>query len=151
MMPLIEHREFIQAPIERCFDLARDVEIHTQTTGNTQEKAVGGITTGLLQAGDIVTWEAVHLGVRQRLTAKVTVMNRPYYFEDVMVKGAFHSFHHIHEFIEQDNETVMIDRFQYRSPFGPIGVIADKLFLESYMRKFLVSRAKALKEIAESM
>ncbi len=150
-MPLIEHHEFIKAPIERCFDLARDVEIHTRTTANTQEKAVGGVTTGLLQAGDVVTWEAVHLGIRQRLTAKVTVMNRPYWFEDIMMKGAFHSFHHIHEFKEQDNGTLMIDRFQYQSPFGPIGVIADKLFLESYMRKFIVNRAIALREIAESM
>lgn len=150
-MPLIEHHEFIKAPIERCFDLARDVEIHMRTTANTREKAVGGITTGLLQAGDIVTWEAVHLGIRQRLTAKVTVMNRPYSFEDIMVKGAFQSFHHVHEFIEQDDGTLMIDHFQYQSPLGPIGVLADKLFLESYMRKFIVNRAIALREIAESM
>ena len=45
---------------------------------------------------------------------------------------------------------VMIDRFQYRSPFGLVGVIADKLFLESYMRNFIVSRARALKHIAEN-
>lgn len=150
-MPLIEHRQFIKAPIERCFDLSRDVEIHTRTTANTREKAVGGITTGLLQAGDVVTWEATHFGIRQRLTAKVTVMNRPYSFEDIMMKGAFHSFHHVHEFIEQDGGTLMIDRFQYQSPLGPIGVLADKLFLESYMRKFIVNRAIALREIAESM
>ncbi|MFJ7935451.1 cell division protein [Sporosarcina sp. NPDC096371] len=150
-MPLIEHHEFIDAPIERCFDLARDVEIHTQTTASTKEKAVGGVTTGLLQAGDIVTWEAVHFGIKQRLTAQVTVMNRPYWFEDIMVKGAFHSFHHIHEFIEKNNGTLMIDCFHYQSPFGPIGVIADKLFLESYMKKFIVNRAMALKAIAESM
>ncbi|MEK5037205.1 SRPBCC family protein [Sporosarcina sp. FSL K6-3457] len=150
-MPLIEHREFIKSPIERCFDLARDVEIHTQTTADTREKAVGGITTGLLQAGDLVTWEAVHFGIRQRLTAKVTVMNRPYSFGDIMVRGAFHSFHHVHEFIEQDGGTLMIDRFQYQSPLGPIGVLADKLFLESYMRKFIVNRAIALREIAESV
>ena len=116
-MPLIEHHQFIKAPIERCFDLARNVEIHTQTTANTREKAVGGVTTGLLQAGDVVTWEAVHFGIRQRLTAKVTVINRPYSFEDIMVKGAFHSFHHIHEFMEKDNGTLMIDHFQYQSPF----------------------------------
>ena len=150
-MPLIEHREFIKAPIERCFDLARDVEIHTRTTANTQEKAVGGVTTGLLQDGDIVTWEAVHFGIRQRLTAEVTVLNRPYSFEDIMVRGAFHSFHHVHEFIEQDEGTLMIDRFQYQSPLGPIGVLADKLFLESYMRKFIVNRSIALRKIAESM
>ncbi|MEK5068490.1 SRPBCC family protein [Sporosarcina sp. FSL K6-1508] len=149
-MPLIEHQEFIKASVERCFDLARDVDIHTQTTKGTKEKAVGGVTTGLLLAGDVVTWEAVHFGIRQRLTAKVTIMNEPYLFEDIMVKGAFHSFTHVHEFIEKDNGTLMIDRFRYKSPFGPIGVIADKLFLQSYMKNFIVSRAKALKQIAES-
>ena len=149
-MPLIEHHQFIHAPIERCFDLARDVNVHTRTTEGTKEKAVGGVTTGLLSAGDIVTWEAVHFGIKQRLTAKITLMNRPYLFEDVMVQGAFHSFTHIHEFIEKDNGTLMIDRFQYTSPFGLIGVIADKVFLESYMGNFIMTRAKALKHIAES-
>ncbi|KAA0944373.1 SRPBCC family protein [Sporosarcina sp. ANT_H38] len=149
-MPIIEHQEFVQASVERCFDLARDVDVHTRTTEGTKEKAVGGITTGLLLAGDVVTWEAVHFGIRQRLTAKVTVMDRPYKFEDIMVKGAFHSFHHIHEFIEMDNGTLMIDRFQYTSPYGLIGVIADKLFLESYMRNFIMSRARALRHIAEN-
>ena len=62
------------------------------TTVETKEKAVGGVTTGLLLAGDVVTWEAVHFGIRQRLTAKITEMDRPYMFEDIMVKGAFHSF-----------------------------------------------------------
>ncbi|WP_438312636.1 SRPBCC family protein [Sporosarcina sp. FA9] len=149
-MPLIEHREFILAPIEVCFDLARDVDIHTQTSAHTEEKVVGGVLTGLMEAGDTVTWEAVHLGVKQKLTAKVTVMNRPYRFEDIMLKGAFHSFKHIHEFIKLENGTIMIDYFQYKSPFGLLGVVADKLFLEKYMRNFIVNRAKALKQIAES-
>ena len=41
VMPLIVHREFIRAPIEHCFDLARDVDIHTQTTVNTNEQVIG--------------------------------------------------------------------------------------------------------------
>ena len=55
-MPVIEHQQFIHAPIEVCFDLARNVEIHTQTTSKTKERAVGGVTEGLLEEGDIVTW-----------------------------------------------------------------------------------------------
>jgi len=149
-MPLIEHREFISAPIEVCFDLARDVDVHTQTAKHTEERVVDGVLTGLMEAGDTVTWEAVHLGKKQKLTAKITVMNRPYRFEDIMVKGAFHSFKHIHEFIKQENGTVMIDYFQYKSPFGLLGVIADKLFLEKYMKEFIVKRAQVLKQIAES-
>ncbi|WP_010194791.1 SRPBCC family protein [Bacillus sp. m3-13] len=148
-MPLIKHSQFIKAPVEICFDLARNVDIHTQTTSKTNERAVAGVTEGLLEQGDTVTWEATHFGIKQRLTAKVTVLEAPYKFVDVMVKGAFHSFTHTHQFVEADGGTIMIDNFQFKSPFGLIGVAVDKLFLERYMRKFIVLRAKELRKIAE--
>ncbi|WP_425310977.1 hypothetical protein [Fictibacillus nanhaiensis] len=44
----------------------------------------------------------------------------------------------------------MTDQFDYKSPFGMIGRLADRLFLEKYMTDFIVRRAKALKEIAEN-
>jgi ligand-binding SRPBCC domain-containing protein len=150
-MPVIEHQQFIKAPVEVCFDLARNVDIHTQTTSKTKERAVRGVTEGLLEQGDTVTWEAIHFGIKQRLTAKVTLMEKPHKFVDIMVKGAFQSFVHTHQFIEEADGTIMIDKFQFKSPFGLIGVVADKLFLEKYMRAFIVSRAKALKKIAENM
>ncbi|ANX13587.1 cell division protein [Fictibacillus arsenicus] len=149
-MPVIKHQEYIKAPIEVCFDLARNVDIHTVTTSHTKERALGGVTSGLMENGDSVTWEAVHLGVKQRLTAKIIEMDRPYQFVDVMVEGAFHSFRHTHTFEVKDKGTVMTDHFDYKSPFGVIGKLADRLFLERYMTDFLVRRAKALKEIAEN-
>lgn len=148
-MPIIKHKTFIKAPIDMCFDLARNVEIHTTTTSQTQERAVGGVTTGLLKKGDEVTWEAIHFGVKQRVTAKISKMNEPYTFTDVLVKGAFHSFTHTHEFIENGSGTIMKDIFEYKSPFGILGQLADRLFLEKYMRNFLISRAIELKKIAE--
>lgn len=148
-MPIIKHDIYIDAPINICFDLARNVEVHTETTINTKEKAIAGVTVGLMENGDTVTWQATHLGVKQKLTAKITEMEKPYKFTDVMVKGAFHSFSHIHEFIESGTGTIMKDTFSYKSPFGVLGKIADKLFLENYMRNFIVNRAKELKRIAE--
>ncbi|MCM3674776.1 SRPBCC family protein [Peribacillus simplex] len=150
-MPVIEYQQFIKAPVELCFDLARSVDIHTKTTAKTKEIAVDGAIEGLLEEGDTVTWEAIHFGIKQRLKAQVTFMEKPNKFVDIMVKGAFHSFVHTHQFIEKTGGTIMIDKFQYKSPFGPFGVVADKLFLEKYMREFIVSRAKALKKIAENM
>ncbi|KAB2335583.1 SRPBCC family protein [Bacillus mesophilum] len=150
-MPIIEHQQFIKAPVDICFDLARNVDIHTQTTSKTRERAVSGVTEGLLEQGDMVTWEAFHFGMKQRLTAKVTEMEKPHTFVDVMVTGAFHSFVHTHQFINEAGGTIMIDKFQYKSPFGLIGVVADKVFLEKYMREFIISRAKALKKIAENI
>jgi len=148
-VPIIKHDIFIDAPREVCFDLARNVEVHTITTSNTKERAVGGVTKGYLEENDCVTWEATHFGVRQRLTAKVTEMKKPYTFTDVLVKGAFHSFTHTHKFIENGNGTIMKDNFQYKSPLGIIGLVVDKLFLEKYMRNFIISRAIQIKKIAE--
>lgn len=150
-MPTIKQEVHIQAHIEVCFDLARSVDVHMETTGRTQERAVDGVTTGLMESGDSVTWEAVHLGVRQRLTAKIIEMEKPYQFTDVMVKGAFRSFTHTHEFKESDTGTIMKDTFSYESPFGIFGKLADLLFLERYMRKFIAARALELKRIAERL
>ncbi|QAS52111.1 SRPBCC family protein [Halobacillus litoralis] len=150
-MPVIQHEQFIQAPAKLCFDLARDVDIHTKTTGATKEKAVGGVTNGLLEEGDTVTWEATHFGIRQQLTAKVTFMEKPSQFNDVMVRGAFKSFIHTHRFVEKEGGTMMIDTFDYKSPLGVVGVIADKWFLEKYMTAFIISRAEELKKVAENI
>jgi len=149
IMPVIKHDIYINAPINVCFDLVRNVEVHTETTSKTKERAIDGVTVGLMENSDTVTWEATHLGVRQKLTAKIIEMEKPYKFTDVMVKGAFHSFTHTHEFIESGTGTIMKDTFSYKSPFGILGKIADKLFLEKYMRNFILNRAKELKRIAE--
>ncbi|RAZ69579.1 SRPBCC family protein [Planococcus maitriensis] len=149
-MPMIYHETYIEAPIERVFDLARSIEVHIETVPKTNERAIAGTTSGLMELGDWVTWKATHLGVRQKLTSKITEMERPYRFSDAMVKGAFHSFHHTHEFTESGSGTLMKDWFVYRAPFGVIGKIADKLFLERHMEKFLSTRAAELKRIAEN-
>lgn len=149
-MPVIEIEIMIQAPIERCFDLARDVRVHTETVSHTREKVIG-TSAPLLNCGDTVTWEAVHFGIRQRLTAKIIEMNRPFQFTDIQVKGAFHSFTHSHLFREGNGGTMMKDVFEYQSPFGIFGKLVDRLFLEHYMERFLSDRANALKRIAEEM
>ena len=149
-MPTIRIATSIDAPAERCFDLARDVGAHLRSTPGTGERAVGGVTIGLLELGDEVTWEARHLGIRQRLTARISRFERPVLFEDVMVRGAFASLRHVHEFLPRDGGTTMIDTFTFTSPLGPVGAIVDRLFLAGYMRRLLVSRANELKRMAES-
>ena len=44
----------------------------------------------------------------------------------------------------------MKDRWQHRSPFGPLGWLVDRLVLGRYMRLLLKTRNAALKREAES-
>ena len=150
-MPLLRVETIIHAPREVCFDLARDVGAHLASTAQTGERVVAGKLAGLLDLGDTVTWEARHLGVRQRLTARITRMDRPAMFVDEMVSGAFAEFQHTHEFEALAEGTRMCDRFVYRSPLGPLGRLADVLFLERYMQRFLEHRAAVLKAEAEKI
>jgi len=139
----------INATIEICFDLARDIDAHKLSTGKTNEKAVAGRTTGLCEEGDTITWEAKHFGIKQSLTVEITKMERPFMFEDRMVKGAFKSMKHQHSFEERDGKTILTDKFEYQTPFGIFGQIFDAFILKNYMKKFLASRNNVLKSMAE--
>ena len=67
-----------------------------------------------------------------------------------MVAGAFKSMRHDHEFFEHPNGTLMVDRFEFQSPFGILGSLVDWLVLLAYMRRFLFRRNSILKKLAES-
>ncbi len=136
---------------EQCFDLARDIPLHCATAVDTGEHAIDGVTEGLIGLGESVTFEAVHFGIRQRLTAKVVEFEFPVRFVDEMTQGAFKSLRHIHEFTPQDGGTLMRDTLIWTSPLGIIGRIADCLFLIRHMKKFLMKRNANLKAYAEGL
>lgn len=148
-MPTIRIELLIEAPADVCFDLARSIDIHAKSTAQTKERPVAGRTSGLIELGESVTWEAVHFGIKQRLTAEITEMDRPRRFVDEQVRGAFKSFTHAHEFIAVQNGTLMIDIFHYTSPLGVLGRWADRWFLKAYMHDFLLQRNLYIKHAAE--
>lgn len=150
-MPVITLETLIHAPIELCFDLSRDIDLHMCSTQQSREVAVAGVTTGLIGLGEQVTWEATHFGVRQRLTSRITAYDRPAHFRDSQVSGAFKRFDHDHWFESTpDGSTLIRDLFDYEPPLGWLGILADHLFLEKYMRSLLQRRNSVIKQVAEA-
>jgi ligand-binding SRPBCC domain-containing protein len=150
-MVSIEQRMQITAPIQRCFDLSRSIELHLLGTKDTGEQAVGGVRAGLIGPDEFVRWRAKHLGVRQHLTSKITAFDFPNYFQDTMTEGAFKFMQHDHFFTALgDSQTEMRDRFTFAAPLPVLGSIAEHLFLRRYMDRFLRRRNEILKQVAES-
>ena len=149
-MPIIRLSIDIGAPPSRCFDLARSVDAHVASTAGTNERAIEGVTTGLLGLGDEVTWRARHFGITQTLTSRITAFDRPKRFQDSMVRGVFARIVHDHEFAATPAGTQVIDVFDYAAPLGLLGRLAERLFLNAYMTKLLRQRAEVLKRLAES-
>lgn len=150
-MPQLILDTVIEAPLKVVFDLARSIDVHMYSTKETGEKAVEGVTTGLIEVGQTVRWRAKHLGVKQTLTVQITAMEKPNYFEDKMIQGVFQSMDHQHHFEElADGKVLMRDIFNFSAPFGVLGRFVEWLFLTAYMRRFLEERNQSIKEVAES-
>ena len=149
-MPLIHLTTFIEAPLERVFDLSRSVDIHKFTMTDHQEKILDGVMSGLMNLNDTVTWKAKHFYKERTLTVKLTKLQKPDLFIDEQVKGDFVMMKHEHYFKPVENGTIMIDQFQFESPKGFLGNIVNKLFLTRYMTRLLEERNAVIKKVAES-
>jgi len=149
-MPTIHLTTFVAAPAERVFDLSRSIDLHKKSMSHTGEQAVAGTTSGLIEMNDTVTWKAKHLFKTRILKIKITEMSRPFSFTDELVNGDFKSMKHEHHFRQIENGSLIIDLFNFESPYGYLGKIANQVVLTRYMRNLLERRNKSIKEAAET-
>lgn len=149
-MPRIHLTTFIAAPVERIFDLSRSISLHKLSTAQTGEEAIAGVTSGLIKLNETVTWQAKHLLKKRQFTSKITAMTAPIDFTDEMIKGDFKSFRHEHHFKAIDNGTIMIDIVDFETPYGTLGQLVNRIFLQKYMTNLLSKRNSVIKNYAET-
>ena len=140
----------IKASIQTVFDASRNIDIHQLSANKSNEKAIAGVTSGLINRNETVTWRGKHFRLYLTHKSRITAMEIPNYLVDEMVKGHFKSFKHEHTFTEKNGDIVMIDFLQYETPIGLFGKFFDRYFLEKHMRIFLLERNNVLKNLAEN-
>ncbi|MCB4799973.1 SRPBCC family protein [Neotamlana laminarinivorans] len=150
-MPLIEVETEINADIKKCFDLARDIDFYRESVKNSTEIPINGKISGLVEKGDITTWEISHLFFSQHITLRVSEFNNPFLFTDVLVSGNFKAYKHEHIFKPIKANTLMVDRFFFQSKNGIIGKIYDSCILKYHVKKLIIHRNTLLKTKAESI
>lgn len=148
-MAIIEISTFINNTPEVVFDLSRSIDLHIESTAKTNEKAVAGVTSGLIGLNQTVTWEAYHLFKKRYFTSQITEFNYPFSFTDQMIKGDLKYFLHRHIFERKGNATLMKDEIILKAPYGYIGKIIMAFFLKNYFKGFLIQRNAVIKQYAE--
>jgi ligand-binding SRPBCC domain-containing protein len=149
-MKTIRLTTLIAAPVDRCFKLSTSVDLHMAAAKRAGEVAIDGVTSGLMREGERVTWRGRHFGLKLTHESLLEI-SRPYsYFRDVMVRGAFAMFEHEHYFAPMNDGTRMRDELRFAAPLGPLGWLAERMFLKRHLTKFLRRRNAVLKEVAES-
>lgn len=129
-----------------CREASISIWPHPNWTG---ERAIAGVTSGLIGFGQQVTWEERHFGFKLHHTSRITEYDRPHHFQDCMVRGRFKSFCHDHYFESHNDGTVMRDEMEFTAPYGIIGNLFENALLKSHMKDLLLRRNKAIKQAAE--
>lgn len=148
-MPLIHLTTFVQAPIERVFDLSRNIDLHKESMRQHREEAVAGTRFGLIEKNETVTWKAKHFFKTRVMRIRITEMQQPVRFVDEQQDGSFKLMKHEHHFKPCENGTIMIDLFHFESPYGAIGKLLNSFYLTRYMKSLLQQRNSTIKEYAE--
>jgi len=149
-MPNIHLTTFIAAPVDRVFDLSRNIDLHKKSMIKHKEEAVAGIRFGLIEKDETVTWKAKHLFKTRILRSKITEMIKPQVFVDEQSQGDFKMLKHEHHFKPCENGTIMIDLIHFETPYGTVGKWFNALYLTKYVRKLIEQRNNTIKEFAES-
>ena len=149
-MTTIQLTTKIKAPIEIIFDLSRNIDVHQQSTAKSNETAIDGITSGLINVNETVTWRGKHFGVYLTHKSLISAMEIPTYFVDEMLEGKFRSFKHQHTFIQKNGFVIMEDKIQYETPFGIFGKLFDHFLLKKHLTTFILERNLFIKALAEN-
>lgn len=139
----------IAAPPERVFTASLDIDAHLASMENSGETAIAGVTSGLIGLGETVTWRAKHFGITWKMTSIISELEAPRRFVDEQVKGPFKRFRHEHVFTAHESGTVMTDHIDFDAPLGPLGLIAERLVLGSYLPKLIKERNQYLRSELE--
>jgi ligand-binding SRPBCC domain-containing protein len=149
-VPSIRLETVIAAPIADCFGLSLSVDAHTASMSGSGERAIDGVTTGVMKLGDTVTWHARHFGIAFRMTSAITAYEYPHRFVDEQQHGPFLRWYE-HTFTAiAKGATRMIDAVEFQSPLGLLGSMADRVVLSQYMPHLLRQRNAWLKNALEA-
>ncbi|GAA1318675.1 SRPBCC family protein [Leucobacter albus] len=130
------------APADALFDASLSIDAHVESLSHSGERAIAGVTSGMIGLGETVTWRARHFGVWFTMTSKITELDRPHRFVDEQVQGPFKRFHHVHEFATEHGATIMSDTITVASPV--FGRLAERLVLVPYLRRLIRTRNEHL-------
>jgi hypothetical protein len=88
-MTIINITTQLKAPIQKVFDINRNIDIHQNSASGTNEKAIAGVTSGLINLNETVTWRGKHFGFYLNHKSRITAMNFYDYFVDEMEEGNY--------------------------------------------------------------
>ena len=149
-MAKIHFTTFIKAPAKRVFDLSRSANLFQISSDNIFEKFVEGLSSGLMNENETVSYQAKYFYRTRNLTLKIINLNIPNQITIQLIMKGFKSFQYNLYFKSIKNGTFLIDIIEYERSYGLMGKLLDKIFIKNHIAKLLSYRNEVINQYAET-
>ena len=100
---------------------------------------------GRCYSGQIISYNIRPLPFfKSSWVTEITFINAPHSFIDEQRFGPYSMWHHEHMFEETANGVLITDKVSYKIPLGPLGKLANALFVRNQLIKIFEYRYKKL-------
>lgn len=98
-----------------------------------------------MYAGMIIAYKVTPLlNIPLQWVTEITHVQEMEYFVDEQRIGPYTLWHHQHRISEIEGGTLMQDIVSYKPPFGPLGILANSLIIESQLKSIFEYRFQAV-------
>lgn len=146
-MRLLERSQRVDVPVAQAFAFYGDAVNLEPLTPPWLRFEV--ITPGpiAMEAGTLLEYRLRLHGFPIRWQTRIEIWEPPFRFVDTQVRGPYSLWEHTHVFEpDGDGATVIHDRVRYAVPYGPLGALADRLFVRRDLKRIFDFRAQAVDE-----
>ncbi|GGF33766.1 SRPBCC family protein [Echinicola rosea] len=86
------------------------------------------------------------LGIKMTWVTEITQVKEREFFVDEQRIGPYAMWHHQHHLVPIEGGVIMKDIVTYQPPFGPLGTIANSVFIRKQLDTIFAYRFKAVEE-----
>lgn len=146
-----EWQQFLPMQMDEVWHFfSRPENLNAITPEDMHFEILSDIANQKMYQGMIIKYKiSPFLGIKMNWTTEITHVRENEYFIDEQRFGPYALWHHQHHFIPKDEGVLMFDKLHYAIPFGPIGQIANAIFVANKVESIFQYRKKAIAEVLE--
>ncbi|MFD0752291.1 hypothetical protein ACFQZS_19205 [Mucilaginibacter calamicampi] len=138
-IPLAETWDFFTSPLNLAKITPPDMAFKVTSVFAPETKVYPGM---------LITYKVAPLfGIKLNWMTEITQVKEHEYFVDEQRFGPYAMWHHEHHFKEIKGGVHMTDILNYAIPYGPIGRLANTLFVGNEVNKIFTYREKAINDL----
>lgn len=143
---MISREQLLPVSIEDAWDFfSNPANLAAITPPEWKFKMMSQLNSSEIFKGMIIDYTVRPLfGIPLKWRSEITVVEKPFYFADVQIKGPYQFWEHRHTFTQKENGVLIRDEINYQLPFGFLGKVVHSLLVRKKLEDMLNYRKDIL-------